>query len=226
MAACPTGALRLAGQTMTIAQIVDIVLQDSPFYLSSGGGVTLGGGEPSLQPDFSLELLSELKQQGIHTAMETCGHQDWEIFEKLAPCTDLFLYDLKHISSALHRKYTGVCNDKILNNLSKLLDLGAPLLVRLPLMKGINDQQAALAQVMHFLNQHRRPRSRLLGVEIIPYHGLGLGKYQQLGLQPPMSCLAQHSERELASLEQYLGGFNLPIKEKYRYALSACAGND
>ncbi len=153
-------------------------MRDRLFYESSGGGLTLSGGEPLLQIDFAEALLRGASDAGVHTAVETAGHVTLARLARVAPYTDLFLYDVKDTDDALHRKNTGVPIEQILDNLSALHDTGASVLVRLPIIPGLNDRQDHFREVARIV----RPLSGLLGVEVMPYHGLGIGKRPRFGL--------------------------------------------
>jgi pyruvate formate lyase activating enzyme len=211
-AACPAGAIRIVGREMAVDEVVDVVLEDSAFYLTSGGGLTLGGGEPTAQHAFAEAILSQVKKYAIHTAMETCGYADWEVYRRLMGVTDLFLYDLKHFHSAQHRRLTGVENDKILDNLARLLDGGAAVTVRMPLIVGKNDQKEILKEALVFLESAHRRSGSLQGVEVLPYHRLGVTKYAQLGLEYPMGDVEGYTVSQLAAFEEFLLGFDLPIR--------------
>lgn len=212
VAGCPAAALRVAGQEMTVAQVIDVVLEDSSFYWNSGGGVTVGGGEPTAQPEFAKAILAEAKAEGIHTALETCGQADWEQFRELIPYTDLFLYDLKHICADSHRALTGVSNERILGNLTGLLTAGAAVIVRMPLIPGLNDDRESLGRALRFLESGGRGNGSLRGVEVLPYHRFGFGKYAQLGEENPMEGVDSYRQDQLEELDRFLGGHDLPIK--------------
>jgi glycyl-radical enzyme activating protein len=180
IAACPAGALELVGRTVTAGAVFDQVLKDGVFYRTSGGGLTLSGGEPTLQPDFLESLLLQAQAHGIHRALETCGHTPWHHLEHLRPLVDLFLYDLKETDPARHLAFTGVSNDLILSNLHQLHDSGAQITLRLPIIPGLNDREdhfAAVARLVHDL-------PHLVGVELMAYHPLGESKRQRFGLPP------------------------------------------
>lgn len=190
------------GQQMRVDEVVDIVLQDMMFYQSSGGGLTLSGGEPAAQPAFAEAILRQCKQEGIHCALESCGQAPWEIFQKLMPHVDLFLYDIKHLNKTVHKQLTGVGNTLILDNLHRLLQSGATLRLRMPLIPHCNDgenlhQTIALAQSLQQSYPHFQ------GLDILPYHIYGLRKYEQLGLAYSLPQ-TRHSEVELQHLEHTL----------------------
>lgn len=172
---CPTGALHLIGQEFTAQEILQEVLKDTAFYRRSGGGMTLSGGEPFSQPDFSLELLALCYQSGIHTAVETSGQVEWAVMEKSLPVTDLFLYDLKHLDSQVHMEYTAVPNTDILQNLARLAGSGAHIILRVPLVPGFNMQEEHLQAIGNLATS--------LGIKelhLMPFHQFGRDKYTRL----------------------------------------------
>ncbi len=176
---CPSRALEIVGRDLSCDEVLEQVLRDRLFYETSGGGVTLSGGEPLLQIDFAEALLRGAKKAGVHTAVETAGHVTFGRLARVAPYTDLFLYDVKETDDARHRRYTGVPVRGILDNLRALHDAGASVLVRLPIVPGLNDRQDHFREVARLV----RPLSGLLGVEVMPYHSLGIGKRPRLGLE-------------------------------------------
>lgn len=176
-AECYAGALTLAGSTKTVGAVLEEVLRDRAFYETSGGGITLSGGEPTLQPDFCEALLRLSKAERLHTAMETCGWADWTRFERLAPLTDLFLFDYKETDPERHRAFTGVDNRLILDNLRRLHAAGKTIQLRCPVIPGCNDRPD------HFEGIARlwKDLPGLAGVTLMPYHRLGEGKRDRLG---------------------------------------------
>ncbi|MDP6420371.1 MAG: glycyl-radical enzyme activating protein [SAR202 cluster bacterium] len=176
---CPPRALELVGRDLSADEVLDQVLRDRLFYESSGGGMTLSGGEPLLQIDFAVTLLQGAKTEGVHTAVETAGHVTFDRLARVAPYTDLFLCDVKDTDDAMHRKNTGVPIKGILDNLIALHDSGASVLVRLPIIPGLNDRQDHFREVARIVE----PLSNLLGVEVMPYHSLGVGKRPRFGLE-------------------------------------------
>ena len=177
---CYSGALEVVGREASVEEVMATVVRDRPFYEDSGGGMTLSGGEPTLQIDFCEALLRAAKGEGLNTCVETCGFSPYDRFERLLPLVDLFLFDLKETDSDLHRKYTGVGNKLILDNLRRLHDSEAHLLLRCPIVPGLNDRADhfdALAQIAVELH-------RLEGIEIMPYHALGTDKRERFGLDP------------------------------------------
>ena len=181
MAVCAAGALEILGREASVEEILAEVARDGEFYRSSGGGMTISGGEPTMQADFSANLLRGAHEMGIHTAMETCGQAPWRVFEKLLPHLDMALYDVKQMDPELHRKYTGVDNRLILENLARLCaaDQKIEVVARMPVIPGYNDQPENFRALAKFLRvQPRRAR-----VEILPYNPLADSKYQRLGME-------------------------------------------
>lgn len=163
---------------MTASQVMDEVLKDKMFYDTTGGGLTVTGGEPSYQADFTLELLTLAKNSGISVAIETCGIGSREFYEKAADLGTTFLYDIKCIDSEKHRKLTGSDNTRIISNLNYLMDRNADIIIRLPLIPGCNDSDEDIAMLADFLNKNK---GKYRYAEIMPYHTLGIGKAKKLG---------------------------------------------
>jgi pyruvate formate lyase activating enzyme len=179
VALCPTRALHLFGQTMTVKQVLDEVEQDSPFYRESGGGITLSGGECLLQPAFSAALLSEARQRGINTAIETAGNVPWRFFEQVLPHVDLVLHDRKLTDAEGHKKWCGVDNSRILANFTKAYATfpDTKFIARTPLIPGVNDDEEHIRAVLASI----RPFKNVIDYELLPYHRYGESKYGFLG---------------------------------------------
>lgn len=176
-AVCPGGALEIMGEEMTAEEVIDEVMKDKVFYDTSGGGMTLSGGEPLMQFDFALSLLALAKEKGIHTCVETCGFVPTERICKAAEVTDIFLYDWKLTDSDLHRQYTGVDNELIEKNLRTLDEMGAKTVLRCPIIPGVNDNEAHLTGIADLANSLQN----ILRIEVEPYHPLGNDKLRRLG---------------------------------------------
>lgn len=175
---CLNDANEITGIEMTASQVMDEVLKDKIFYDTSGGGLTVTGGEPSYQADFTLELLSLAKAKGINTAIETCGAGTRDFYEKAADLGTTFLYDIKCIDPEKHRKLTGADNAHIMANLSYLMGRKADIIIRLPLIPDCNDSDEDIAKLADFLNKNK---GQYRYAEIMPYHTLGIGKAKKLG---------------------------------------------
>lgn len=178
--ACSVGALELLGREVDSDEVLAEVALDAPFYANSGGGLTVSGGEPLRQAAFTLALLTGAKTAGFHTAVETSGLGRTDDLVAFMPHTGLFLFDLKHMDPARHRDLTGVDVAIIHRHLRLLHDHGARVRVRLPLVPGLNDDEAHLAPLLAFLKE----LPRLEGIEIMPFHRLGDSKRRRLGLDP------------------------------------------
>lgn len=177
---CPTGALKVRGQCVTAEEITQAVLRDRDFY-GADGGVTFSGGECLLQPDFVAEVLGQVKALGIHTAVDTSGYVNWDAVEKTLPVADLFLYDVKCADSALHEQYTGVPNARILENLARLDAAGKRIWIRVPVIPDVNDSDAEMSAVARIVSGCKNVGK----VTLMPYHTLGVSKYETLGLKVP-----------------------------------------
>jgi pyruvate formate lyase activating enzyme len=148
------GARQICGKERTSDEVFAELVKDKPYYKDSGGGVTFSGGECMLQPDFLLELLKACKNEGIHTAVDTAGYVAFENFEKILPCTDLFLYDIKAFDPIKHKEWTGVRNELILSNLKKLLGIGVKIWVRIPVIASINDSAEEMLKIREFFDKY------------------------------------------------------------------------
>ena len=203
---CPQGALEVKGESVCAGEIVDHAKQLIPFFRRSGGGITLTGGEPTLQVDFAYAILELCRQAGIHNALETCGYASWEKFEKLASVTDLFLFDFKHPDEELHKRYTGVSNKLILSNLAKLIKLGAELIVRVPLIPKCNDSPStvkAIGSKALELGAYR--------ISLLPFNPASAGKYSWLHRSYPLSDVKRQSDEYAAELEEMLKDEGLEV---------------
>ena len=174
---CPSDAREICGKEYTADEVVREIVKDKLFYENSGGGVTFSGGECMLQIDFLEEVLKGAKANGIHTAVDTAGHLPYEYFERILPYTDLFLYDIKCFDSECHKRYTGVGNERILENLAKILSTGKPVWVRIPIIPTVNDTEEEMKNIRAFLDKHGYPEK----VELLPYHAMGEHKYEAIG---------------------------------------------
>ncbi len=198
---CRAGALKIIGRDVTVEEVMREVRADRSFYETSGGGMTLSGGEPLFQIDFTAALLEEAKQEALHCCVETCGLADYSRLGRVAQMVDLFLYDVKDTDNGRHLANTGVPNTLILENLRRLHDAGAKIILRLPVVPGYNafdDHLAGIADLAGHL-------PHLLGAEIIPYHLLGTGKRIRLGGSITSSTtLRPPDERMVAAWVSYL----------------------
>ncbi len=204
--ACYAGALLQYGRQVSIAEVMETVRQDRDFYLDSGGGVTLSGGEPLAQPAFAIALLRQCKTEGFHTALDTSGFASWPILEAALSYTDLVLYDLKVLDTQQHRGQTGVDNTLILENLRRLTERKMPLEIRVPVVPGVNDGPN-LAATGAFLRQ----LGARICVRLLPYHSLAGGKYQRLGRANPMPIVDSPLPAAMQAAAEVLRGYGCEI---------------
>ncbi len=189
---CYAQALEIVGRVATVDELIDEVLKDKPFYETSGGGMTISGGEPMHQPEFTLELLMAAKNHDVHTAIETNGFASWKNFERILEYTDLFLFDYKETDPEKHAEFTGVPRETVVKNLKKLYKANAEIVLRCPIIPGHNDREehfeaiADIAKAMPGIN----------GVELMPYHSLGAGKLERFGFDPESTLKAETPEDE------------------------------
>jgi pyruvate formate lyase activating enzyme len=204
--ACLSDARAISGRAVTPTEVVDIVKSDSLFYRNSGGGVTASGGEPTHQPAFLMEFLSECQKAGLDTALDTCGYVRWEVLQEILENVDLVLFDIKHPDPARHKELTGVDNALILENVRRISDLGKPLIVRLPLVPGCNDSKEVLKDTAELLT-----RLNLVRVDIAPYHQLGIAKYQRLGRVYALDGVQPFKMEQIEAIRKCLEAYGLEV---------------
>ena len=193
---CPHDAREICGKEYTVDEVLREILKDKAFYDNSGGGVTFSGGECMLQIDFLEEILKACKENGIHTAVDTAGHVPFERFERIIPYTNLFLYDVKCYDSDMHKQYTGVGNDLILENLRRLLAAGKSIWVRIPIIASVNDSAKEMQRIKDFLCSCGMPEK----IELLPYHAMGEHKYAAIGTKAPYFSVP--SEEKMKDLKR------------------------
>ena len=173
---CPTTAFTVCGEEKSVEEIMATVLRDKPFYDRSGGGITLSGGEPFMNPTLAQALFEASHQAGIHTAVETCLHVPWKYIEPSLPFVDLFLADLKHVDEAVFQQWTDGSARRVLDNLQRLAQAGKKMIIRVPLIQGFNASEADIAAITDFAAD----RLQVSEIHYLPYHTLGMNKYQLL----------------------------------------------
>lgn len=173
---CPTTALTVCGEEKSVEEIMATVLRDKPFYDRSGGGITLSGGEPFMNPTLAQALFEASHQAGIHTAVETCLHVPWKYIEPSLPFVDLFLADLKHVDEAVFQQWTDGSARRVLDNLQRLAQAGKKMIIRVPLIQGFNASEADIAAITDFAADCLQVSE----IHFLPYHTLGMNKYQLL----------------------------------------------
>jgi pyruvate formate lyase activating enzyme len=205
---CYAEARELAGRQMTVEQLMAEIGQDGAFFDESGGGVTFSGGEPLAQPDLLLALLHACAEQEIHTALDTCGFASWATLDRVRPLVGLFLYDLKLMDDARHREFTGMSNKPILRNLRALSDLGHDIVLRLPVIPGINDDEENLRQIGTFVTGLPRRHS----LSLLPYHRTATDKYERLNRAYLLSGIQPPSAEQMMAIADILVRYGLNIE--------------
>ena len=192
---CPNSAFEIKGYLQTVQEVMEIVEKDKKFYDSSGGGLTISGGEPFSQFNFTLELLNQAKQAGIHTCIETSGQTSTENMLAAAEFTDLFLFDFKESDDMRHKEYTGVSQAQILKNLHAINDVGAKIILRCPIIPGINNRTEHFATIAKLANEF----NNITAVNIMPYHPMGASKAARIGAEYKIDNAAFPSEDEITN---------------------------
>ena len=196
---CPTSALYMFGKEMTVEEVLDEVEKDASFYRTSGGGMTLSGGECLLQPDFAAALLEEAHNRGINTAIETAHNVPWAFVKKVLPHVDTMLHDHKLTIPERHKKWTGVDNKRILENFKKAYETFPDIrfIARTPLIPGVNDDEEHIRAVLEFI----RPHKNVIDYELLPYHRFGTSKYEFLGKVYELSDFTTPSDESVQRLQ-------------------------
>lgn len=204
---CPSSALKTFGKEMTVEEVMEQFEKDRPFYDQSGGGITISGGDPLVQHEFTLALLKESKRYRFHTCLETEGHAAWPVLEKMLPYVDIILYDIKHMDSEKHRKYTGVGNELILENLKKLAACGAPpIILRTPIVPGYTDARENIEAIAKFVIQLG---PSVVQYQLLPYFNYMKDKYKALGLDYDLPAKTP-SKEEMVELVEIMKSYGVP----------------
>lgn len=205
---CPTEALEIIGKWMSIEEVMKEIEKDMIFYDDSEGGVTFSGGEPLLQLEFLNALLEECKKKGIHTSLDTSGHAPIESLEKIKDKVDLFLYDIKMIDDEKHKKTTGVSNKSILDNLKKLSEKGNKIVVRIPVIPGINDADEDISKIAEFITT----LGEIKEICLLPYHNIGKHKYEKLDRSFMMKKIEPLSEENKEKIKKNFEHFGFKVR--------------
>jgi pyruvate formate lyase activating enzyme len=203
---CTPGALKLFGDTMSTKEVFQLIRKDAEFYRDSGGGVTVSGGEPLSQPEFVAALFKLCRDGGIDTCLETSGYARANAFEKVLPYTSLVLYDVKLSDPAAHRKWTKRSNEGILRNLAIVAASGTSLIIRIPLIPGVNDSDGELKKIALIAVDFLKKPGK---VNILPYHRFGTGKYQMLDRKYQLTELTTQKDPEIQSAKHLFESFGL-----------------
>lgn len=208
VAACPAEARQMAGRRMTVAEVCAAIDRDRIFYEQSRGGVTFSGGEPFAQPHFLLALLRAAKDGRLHTAVDTCGFVAKDVLLEAARFVDLFLYDLKILDPARHREVVGLPLAPILDNLATLGASDVSIWLRIPVVPGFTDSEAALESAAHIARANPAVRR----VHLLPYHATGTGKFERLGREYALSGVAAPSAGRMAELAEVFRSHGLDAR--------------
>ena len=206
---CPDGAIKIVGRSFTAEQLFNEVHRDAPFWRRSGGGVTLSGGEVLDQPVFAEAFLDLCRKHFVHSAIETCLFAPFATVKKITDKTDFILFDLKAMDPVLHRKLTGQDNKNILENASYLLESSKTVVVRFPLIPGINDGIDNLELLGSYVAAHRKGAA----IEVLPYHSMGVGGYEMLGRNYLLQGVLPPTKAQMLRITEILNGY--PVKVIY-----------
>jgi pyruvate formate lyase activating enzyme len=180
---CPTGAMKLMGQTWNAKDLIQELLRDKIFFTTSGGGVTLSGGEPTFQPDFIVEVAKGLKKENVHVALDTCGYCSREVLDKILPYVDLVLYDLKIMDPKKHLKFTGAPLDRILENLKIITATGKPIWIRTPIIPKHTDNEDNIRTISKWIIENIPTIERY---DLLAFNKMCIDKYSLFGLKYPL----------------------------------------
>ncbi len=211
VAKCIVGANEIFGKELSVKDVLDVVLKDKIYYKTSGGGMTLSGGEPSMQAEFALDLIEGAKAEGIGTCVETCGIGSREFYSRANDFGVTFLFDIKCIDSDRHLKLTGVSNERIISNLEFLFENEADVVVRLPMIPGINDKEEDINALCCFLKKYE---GKYRKAEIMAYHSYGVAKAKRLGNEEVFFCKDATDEDKARWVEAFSKcGVNVKISQ-------------
>ena len=203
---CPAEALRVCGRIMDEEQVAAEILKDRMFY-GDTGGVTFSGGECLLQAEFVEAVLTRMKAEGLHTAVDTSGCVPWSAIEKTLPCCDLYLYDIKCMDGDCHKHYTGVDNTLILENLKRLSHCGKEIWIRIPVIPDFNNRESEMTAIADFVSA----LPSVTQVTLMPYHTLGASKYPTLGLTYPFDTSKRVTEEAMAVFRRVFTSRRIPL---------------
>lgn len=217
---CPAAAIRNIGNQLSVEEVMRTVTADELYYRTSGGGMTLSGGEIAMQPEFSRALLQRARQEGVHTAVETSGFAPWSALWQACEASQLILYDIKLADETLHQRYTGVSNRSILKNLKRLLQQGIPLRIRIPVIPEVNDSEEEAHKMMALIATMVSGQRSFQGIDLLPYHNFGNRKYYLSGKRCRFEEMhPDHGKPQMDIMVSAAGHFGLPTN-----TLSHCIG--
>ena len=203
---CPARASEMSGQYESVEDLLQVIERERPFFDQSGGGVTFSGGEPLLHPEFLCEILDACGQRGIHRTVDTSGLVKTKTLLEVAERTDLFLYDLKLMDSGRHKEWTGAGNKRILKNLRALAEFGANIRIRIPLIRGVNDDDGNIEATAALVAGLPGPRKE---VNLLPYHNVAGGKFEKLGKSLSTQEMSAPDTKDLARVVSVFSDYGL-----------------
>ncbi len=192
-------ARKTYGKSAEVEYLMEILLRDRSYYEESGGGVTFSGGEPLMQPEGLIELLEACRKNGVHTTVDTCGYASQAHFESILDITDLFLYDLKNMDPGLHLKYTGVDNKLIISNADFLLGKGAAMILRIPVVPGINTSDEEVNRMTRFVSERK---DLLKALHLLPYHRIADHKYSRMSMRQRLARVPEPEEQYMVRMKE------------------------
>lgn len=207
---CSLDAINHIGEKLTINEVVTEVMRDELFYNNSGGGVTISGGEPLSQIEFTLNLLKEFKKKSLHTTLDTTGYANGEDLDKILPYTDLLLFDIKHLNPEIHQKGTGVANEIILKNFERCLKKGKKVWVRVPVIPDFNDSNQYMDKLANFLS--KKPIEK---ISLLKYHEWGRHKYKYLDRIYPLKDINFVSDEQIQNFKNIIETYGLKATIDY-----------
>lgn len=216
--ACPADAIKTWGREITVCEAMDMIRRDKAYYDKSGGGVTVSGGEPLLQAEFVAELFSRCQGEGIHTCLESTMYADRKTIERVLEHTDMVITDIKHMDSSVHREYTGVGNELILDNIKKVADTGKALILRIPVIPNVNDSMRNMEKTADFITEKLNcgvtacstggSHADIRQLQLLSFMRLGEEKYASLGMQYPMVDVNPNREEFTQRIRKFAEYFN------------------
>jgi pyruvate formate lyase activating enzyme len=205
--ACPNGARASIGRRAMADEVLQEIAADSLFYQESGGGVTLSGGEPLAQPEFAASILKKCRESGFHTALDTCGHANWTTTKEVLRYVDLVLFDFKHMNPEMHKKYTGVSNDLILQNAERIHhEMSIPIRARVTIIPDFNDSRENIEATARFI---ANKLSNAIPVHLLPCHRLGEAKWERLDRKTETAVINIPDGQQLAECRRIFESFGL-----------------
>ncbi|HWQ40533.1 MAG TPA: glycyl-radical enzyme activating protein [Desulfosporosinus sp.] len=215
--ACPNSTLKIFGKKYTVRELMNIIMEDRTFYRDSNGGVTVGGGDPLMQYEFIRDLFTECKRYGVHTCLETELQCKREAVEAVLPYTDLWITDIKVMDPNKHQQYTGMTNERILENIKFAVDCGAKLIIRTPVVPGYNNDEENIHATARFVSEQLK--NKIVQYQLLPYRLLGTEKYEALQIPYPMGDIKQPPREEYEPNIRHL------VKLMVAYGVPAVAGS-